>query len=612
MTMSRNIFLPTQYAYDSKSGHVFNFYKLYSSNKFYQNDFSNIEISTDGDVLFRINHSITGFFIAFDNKNYYPSEVEQLKKKALIVFLFYLTGVGAKDCKRNLLQEKIQEFFIKTFVAWTYLPESEEFRFFKFGNCYINANISVELRDDAYTSIPAKRLEHFVVSQKQLKVKDIARFIDSGDTQEIPSPFCYVKISSVSLDGLQDSERDRFIEKYRLLVLPDSCKYLGLKYNSDDQVLLDFTQLLNLYFENENDSIPAKFYQDKIDAQKEKTIDGINKLDGPLKPIHKKLIEEFDKKYKDYQFEEEESNTHEEIPVAESDESPSESEKLPDKEPLKPKPPFIPKKYLKYLGGGVILIAIFTGVFYWWNNSNLSERFFSKSTEKQVIAKEDVKVKAKPAEKTKVKSPEVSTSIDSGALEAPATEQISAEETAWDRAKRLGTVSSFEQFLRDYPNGHRADEAKTRIDNITRVEAEQKEDRIWQTARNINTESSYQSYLNEFPNGRYTTVAQQRLNDLNENAFSRVVSLDEYVAYMLSNRPLSAKQIYANQNKTQVLSMFTRNAYVNLTQNDISIGLYSPSDYLDRLLILNISNVRTIEQKKSQNKIDEWIVAENM
>lgn len=81
----------------------------------------------------------------------------------------------------------------------------------------------------------------------------------------------------------------------------------------------------------------------------------------------------------------------------------------------------------------------------------------------------------------------------------------SRQETAWGRSHRTDSIAAYEAYLRDYPAGAHAAEARSRL-------AALREQEEWERAQRINTPEAFQRYLTGYPAGRYAEAARQKLS----------------------------------------------------------------------------------------------------
>ena len=82
----------------------------------------------------------------------------------------------------------------------------------------------------------------------------------------------------------------------------------------------------------------------------------------------------------------------------------------------------------------------------------------------------------------------------------------SRQESAWRQAERQDSVAAYEAYLRDYPAGVHAPEARTRL-------ADLREQQEWDRALRFNTPEAFQRYLSRYPSGRYAQAARDRLSE---------------------------------------------------------------------------------------------------
>ncbi len=82
----------------------------------------------------------------------------------------------------------------------------------------------------------------------------------------------------------------------------------------------------------------------------------------------------------------------------------------------------------------------------------------------------------------------------------------SRQESAWRDAERQHSVAAYEAYLRDYPAGAHAPEARTML-------ADLREQQEWDRALRFNTPEAFQRYLSRYPSGRYAQAARERLSE---------------------------------------------------------------------------------------------------
>ena len=84
------------------------------------------------------------------------------------------------------------------------------------------------------------------------------------------------------------------------------------------------------------------------------------------------------------------------------------------------------------------------------------------------------------------------------------------EKDEWEKAEKINTVSSYQQFLAVYPNGKYAPVAKERIELLSDQGA-------WQSALSKNTPRAFNQYLLQFRAGKYREQAHQKIYELEDD-----------------------------------------------------------------------------------------------
>ncbi|MEL6688754.1 MAG: peptidoglycan-binding domain-containing protein [Pseudomonadota bacterium] len=88
------------------------------------------------------------------------------------------------------------------------------------------------------------------------------------------------------------------------------------------------------------------------------------------------------------------------------------------------------------------------------------------------------------------------------------------DEAFWQQSGALGGVASLQRYLDRYPNGIYADEARRLLAAIEeeRLDDERRLERVaWQRARRANTAAAYRDFLRRYPDGFFATEARERL-----------------------------------------------------------------------------------------------------
>lgn len=105
-----------------------------------------------------------------------------------------------------------------------------------------------------------------------------------------------------------------------------------------------------------------------------------------------------------------------------------------------------------------------------------------------------------------------------------AEEERQADMRFWSQTGQSGQEADLRVYLRNYPDGIYAEEARRQLDAIERARIEQSqgpERTAWQRAEEIGTEDAYEDYLYRYPNGLFADTAQERIEALRRDAQDR-------------------------------------------------------------------------------------------
>jgi formylglycine-generating enzyme required for sulfatase activity len=109
------------------------------------------------------------------------------------------------------------------------------------------------------------------------------------------------------------------------------------------------------------------------------------------------------------------------------------------------------------------------------------------------------------------------------------TEDSLAELEAWNKIKNSTNPADFQAFLKTYPSGAFATQARAKISNITDAE--------WTRLKTSKNPNDYKTYLAANPNGRFTEEARTRMNMLVQSmvAFEQIrdsKDVEDFKAYV--------------------------------------------------------------------------------
>ncbi len=115
------------------------------------------------------------------------------------------------------------------------------------------------------------------------------------------------------------------------------------------------------------------------------------------------------------------------------------------------------------------------------------------------------------------------------------------EATAWKQAQQNANLAGYQAYLRDYPTGKFAEEARKGLAEFERIEAENRqranENNAWQQAQQGASLQSYQSYLAQYPAGRFVADANKELATIEDADWARSqrgASIESYQVYQTS------------------------------------------------------------------------------
>ena len=93
----------------------------------------------------------------------------------------------------------------------------------------------------------------------------------------------------------------------------------------------------------------------------------------------------------------------------------------------------------------------------------------------------------------------------------PVAPDNSEEETYWSTVTQAGDATSYQSYLKDYPNGLHVADANEWLEQDRQAQVARtrlKEDKAWKQAQAANTWQGYGAYLKAYPEGRYAKLAR--------------------------------------------------------------------------------------------------------
>jgi formylglycine-generating enzyme required for sulfatase activity/serine/threonine protein kinase len=95
--------------------------------------------------------------------------------------------------------------------------------------------------------------------------------------------------------------------------------------------------------------------------------------------------------------------------------------------------------------------------------------------------------------------------------QAAANARARQEVADWRSAAATNTAASYQAYLDKHPTGKNAPEARSRLDNFAKSQADTS---AFRQAENLGTKSAYQTYLNSYPQGNHVPAAMAAIDKL--------------------------------------------------------------------------------------------------
>jgi serine/threonine protein kinase len=145
------------------------------------------------------------------------------------------------------------------------------------------------------------------------------------------------------------------------------------------------------------------------------------------------------------------------------------------------------------------------------------------------------------------------------------------DDDAFQRAKSRNTIYSYEKYLEKYPSGRHANEAQKRLNelkNATQLEIKIKDDVAFETAAGTGTIAAYEAYLKEYPYGAHASEAKAAVRKLKEKVLKETkikIQLQTIKFFESGSRaePLDRRQYGKRFSKETTRYIFTEIKYKN-------------------------------------------------
>lgn len=145
------------------------------------------------------------------------------------------------------------------------------------------------------------------------------------------------------------------------------------------------------------------------------------------------------------------------------------------------------------------------------------------------------------------------------------------DDNAFERAKSRNTIYAYEKYLETYPSGRHAGEAQRRLNELksaTQLEIKIKDDVAFETAAGTGTIAAYEAYLKEYPYGAHASEAKARVRKLKEKVLKETkikIQLQTIKFFESGSRaePLDRRQYSKRFSKETTRYIFTEINYKN-------------------------------------------------
>ena len=100
------------------------------------------------------------------------------------------------------------------------------------------------------------------------------------------------------------------------------------------------------------------------------------------------------------------------------------------------------------------------------------------------------------------------------AIDMSGTDQLQRDLQAWRSAKTAHSITTYQEYLRQFRNGEFRPLAIAAISELEAEQLQRREDIAWEVAKEKNTKEAYQKFLDTFSNSRYYNDATSQIKKL--------------------------------------------------------------------------------------------------
>jgi serine/threonine protein kinase len=155
------------------------------------------------------------------------------------------------------------------------------------------------------------------------------------------------------------------------------------------------------------------------------------------------------------------------------------------------------------------------------------------------------------------------------------------DDDAFQRAKSRNTIYAYEKYLEKYPSGRHANEAQKRLNelkNATQLEIKIKDDVAFETAASTGTVTAFEAYLKEYPYGAHASEAKARLQRLKETILKETKIKIELQTIKFFESGSKAQPLDRRQYSKRFSKGTTRYIFTEIKYNNKLYGIAASSN----------------------------------
>jgi hypothetical protein len=137
------------------------------------------------------------------------------------------------------------------------------------------------------------------------------------------------------------------------------------------------------------------------------------------------------------------------------------------------------------------------------------------------------------------------------AVQARAALRDAHDDLAWKEAERIGTITAYKEYTKNYREGAHKSDANSRIDDL-----------VWEAAKHVGTVDAYWDYLIT-KNGAHAADARARIDRITYDTASQRNSIGGLIDYIRVSREGSLSGEFVDQAQTRLKELLPRAVVVS-------------------------------------------------